>query len=237
MLCVDINQSFDAPRIGGCATRKRPGEEVPGLRFRLKVALIIHTAHATARHSRCPTVFLRPFGDHGFRRDQKPGDRRCILKGRSNNLGRVNDAFGDEVSYSPFWASKPRRTDPFRGSCRRSRSRLRPHWSQSGAPERKAPCARSRCRSSDRRLRAYHLERLAGTQQSDAASWKNAFLDRRAGRVHGVIDAVLALLDLDLSGAADADHRDAASKLGQPLLQLLLVVIRCGLLDLHFDLS
>src|ERR1700734_2960119 len=56
-----------------------------------------HTAHATARHSRGPTVFLRSFGDHGFRGDQKPGDRRCILQGRPNNLGRVYNALGDEV--------------------------------------------------------------------------------------------------------------------------------------------
>ena len=56
-----------------------------------------HTAHTTARHSRSPAVLLRPFGDHGFRGDQKPGDRRCVLQGRPNNLGRVDDALGDEV--------------------------------------------------------------------------------------------------------------------------------------------
>ena len=40
--------------------------------FRLRVGLIVHAAHAahaTARHSRGPTVLLRPFGDHGFRGD------------------------------------------------------------------------------------------------------------------------------------------------------------------------
>src|SRR5260221_9154338 len=31
-----------------------------------------HTAHATARHSGGTTFLLRPFGDHGFRGDQKP---------------------------------------------------------------------------------------------------------------------------------------------------------------------
>src|SRR6516164_3669216 len=38
-----------------------------------------HTAHAAARHTGGRTFLLRPFGDHGFRGDQKPGDRRCIL--------------------------------------------------------------------------------------------------------------------------------------------------------------
>src|SRR4029077_4303638 len=51
-----------------------------------------------------------------------------------------------------------------------------------------------------------------------------------------VINAILALLDLDLGRAADADHRDAARELGQTLLQLLTVVVRGGLLDLRLDL-
>src|SRR4029453_17293538 len=42
---------------------------------------------------------------------------------------------------------------------------------------------------------------------------------------------------LDLGGATDADHRDAAREFGQPLLQLLLVVVRGGLLDLRLDLA
>ena len=54
--------------------------------------------------------------------------------------------------------------------------------------------------------------------------------------MHRVVDAILALLHLGLGGAADADHRDAAGELGQPLLQLLAVVVGGGLLDLRLDL-
>ena len=54
--------------------------------------------------------------------------------------------------------------------------------------------------------------------------------------MHRVVDAVLLLLDLDLSRTADADHRNAARQLGQPLLQLFLVVVGGRLLDLRFDL-
>src|SRR6202020_1347001 len=61
-----------------------------------------------------------------------------------------------------------------------------------------------------------------GAQQRDAAAGDNAFFDRRAGGVAGVVDAVLLLLNLNLGRAADADNRHAACKLGQPLLQLLL---------------
>ena len=55
-----------------------------------------HTAHATARHCRRSAVFLRPFRHHGFRGDQKPGDRRRVLQGRPNNFGRVNDSLAGE---------------------------------------------------------------------------------------------------------------------------------------------
>jgi hypothetical protein len=43
--------------------------------------------------------------------------------------------------------------------------------------------------------------------------------------MHRVIDPILAFLDLDLGGTADPDHRDPASKLRQPLLQLLAVIV------------
>ena len=80
------------------------------------------------------------------------------------------------------------------------------------------------------------LERLDRTQQGDTAARQDAFLDRGAGRMHRVIDAILAFLHLGLGGAADADHRNAAGELRQPLLQLLAVVVGGGLLDLRLDL-
>ena len=80
------------------------------------------------------------------------------------------------------------------------------------------------------------LERLDGAQQRHAAARDDAFLDGRAGRVKRVVDAVLALLDLDLGGAADLDDGNAARELGKTLLQLLAVVVRGRLLDLRLDL-
>src|ERR1700685_33748 len=52
------------------AQEKRPGMNPGPSSFRLRVDLIVHAAHATARHSRGPTVLLRPFGNHGFRGDE-----------------------------------------------------------------------------------------------------------------------------------------------------------------------
>src|SRR5690606_23050356 len=59
----------------------------------------------------------------------------------------------------------------------------------------------------------------------------------RAGRVEGVVDAVLLLLDLNLGRTADADDGNAASQLGQTLLELLAIVVRGGLFDLLLDLG
>src|SRR5207248_10163199 len=77
---------------------------------------------------------------------------------------------------------------------------------------------------------------FGGAQQGDAAAGYDAFFNSRTGRMHRVINAILALLDLDFGRATDADHRDAARELGQTLLQLLTVVVRGGLLDLRLDL-
>src|SRR5712671_2150159 len=49
------------------------------------------------------------------------------------------------------------------------------------------------------------LELLGSTEQSDAAARHDAFLNRRTGRMHRVINAILALPHLDLGRAADAD--------------------------------
>ena len=80
------------------------------------------------------------------------------------------------------------------------------------------------------------VERRRGADEGDAAARDDAFLDRGAGRVQRVLDARLLLLHLDFGRRADADHRHAADQLRQPLLQLLAVVVRGGLLDLRADL-
>ena len=72
--------------------------------------------------------------------------------------------------------------------------------------------------------------------EGDAAAGDDAFLDGGAGCREGVLDAVLLLLHLDLGGRADVDHGHAAGELGQALLELLLVVVGGGVLDLGLDL-
>src|SRR5207237_2674005 len=77
---------------------------------------------------------------------------------------------------------------------------------------------------------------LAGLNQRDATTGDDALLDGRLRVANGVLDAVLALLQLDLGGRADLDDRNAAGQLGQALLQLLTVVVGVAVLDLLADL-
>src|SRR5215210_4678311 len=68
-----------------------------------------------------------------------------------------------------------------------------------------------------------------GLQQGDAATGDDALLDGRLRVAHGVLDAVLALLELDLGRRTGLDDRDPAGQLGQALLQLLAVVVGVAL--------
>ncbi|MCY1305009.1 hypothetical protein D9M69_620400 [compost metagenome] len=69
-------------------------------------------------------------------------------------------------------------------------------------------------------------------QQRDAAARYDAFLDRGPRGVQGVLDARLLFLHFDLRGGANPDHCHAPRQLGDPLLQLLLVVVAGRLVDL-----
>ena len=80
------------------------------------------------------------------------------------------------------------------------------------------------------------VQAASGVDQGDAAARHDAFLDRRAGGVHGVVDAVLTLLDFHLGGAAHTDDGDPAGQFGQTLLQFFAVVIGGGFLDLGANL-
>src|SRR5699024_10248903 len=64
-----------------------------------------------------------------------------------------------------------------------------------------------------------------GVDIGGTAAGHDAFLHSGAGGVQGILHAELLLLHGDLGLGADADDGDAAAELGQPLLELLLVVL------------
>ena len=81
------------------------------------------------------------------------------------------------------------------------------------------------------------LHRGDDVHEDGAAAGHDAFLNSGAGGVQGVLDAELLLLHLGLGRGAHLDDGHAAGQLGQPLLQLLLVVVRGGDGDLRADLG
>src|SRR6185312_8573354 len=226
-------------RVGLAKKEGRP-EAAFDLFDRESWALEAHAAHsthaaATAGHRR--SRLLRQFGDHGFGGHEKACDRRSVLQRGTNHLGRVDDALVDHVDIFlglgveaeglrlvlEDLADDDRafQTGVFRDLAHRGFQRLQ-HDVDAGLDVGVVV--------------GDAADRLLGAQQRHAAARHDAFLHGRAGRVEGVLDAVLLFLDLDLGRTTDADHRDAAGELGQTLLQLLAVVVRGGFLDLRLDL-
>jgi hypothetical protein len=76
-----------------------------------------------------------------------------------------------------------------------------------------------------------------GPQQGHAAAGDDTLLDGGLGGRHGVLDAVLLLLELHLGGGADLEDGHAAGQLGEALLELLAVVVGVGVVDLGLDLG
>src|SRR5215210_3606605 len=196
-----------------------------------------HSAHAAAARHRRRGFLLGSLGDHRLSRDEEAGNRRRTLERGPDDLRRIDDPGLEHVAILlrlgveaeglrlvvPDPADHDRALDArvLGDLPDRSLERLE-HDIDAGLDVRVVA----------RQL----LDGCRGTKQRDAAAGNDAFLDRGAGRVHGIIDAVLLLLDFDLGRAADADDRDAAGELRQALLELLAVVVRGRLLDLRLEI-
>jgi len=76
-----------------------------------------------------------------------------------------------------------------------------------------------------------------GTDECGAATCDDALLDRCTSRRHGVFDAVLLFLQLDLGRCTDLDDGNATGELGEALLELLAIPVGVGVVDLGLDLA
>ncbi len=81
------------------------------------------------------------------------------------------------------------------------------------------------------------VDGFLSTQQRYATSGHDALFDGGTGCRHGILDAVLLLLELHLGGRADLDDHDTAGQLGETLLELLTIPVGVGVLDLALDLA
>src|ERR1700730_10303790 len=181
---------------------------------------------------------FRTLANHRLGRDQQPGDRRRILQRGAYHLGRIDDAFLDQVAIL--------------AGLRVIAEHILLVLQDLADHDRAVLASIERdlaCRPGERLPdnldsgllvsigRGQLAERLGRAQERDPAARQDAFLDRGAGRMDCVVDAIHAVPYLDLGRATDADHRDAAGELREAFLQLLTIVVRGGLLDLGLDLS
>ncbi len=73
--------------------------------------------------------------------------------------------------------------------------------------------------------------------EGSTATGDDPLFDRRAGGRDGVLEPVLALLELNLGGGTHLDDTHATGELRDPLLQLLGVPVGVGVLDLGAELA
>ena len=179
---------------------------------------------------------LRLVRHHSLGGEEQRRDRGRVLQRRTGHLGRVDDAGLEQVDVLTGRGVE--------AEARLQRAHLLDHDAalEAGVDGDLAQRRVERDLDDVRagRLVADEVQLLeggpAGLHQRDATAGDDALFDGRLRVANGVLDAVLALLQLDLGGRADLDHRDAAGQLGQPLLQLLAVVVGVALLDLGPDL-
>src|SRR3954466_9047037 len=196
----------------------------------------VHAAHAAVAAGHGRSVLLRLVGDDGLGGEEERRDGGGVLQRRAGHLGGVDDPAGDQVHVlagggveapANLGVADLLRDDAtlvagVDGDLLQRRLERDAHDVGTG------------------RLVTLELELVErdgrGLRESDATTGDDALLDGGLGVADGVLDAVLALLELDLGRGAGLDDGDATGQLGQALLQLLAVVVGVRLLDLGADL-
>src|ERR1700753_4409368 len=219
-------------------TFRRAGSEGPGkpralVSFYRRDGLEVHVPAAGGSGG---LLLLRLLGDNGLGGEEQAGDRRSVLQRRTGDLGGVVDPGLQHVHVLTGGGVQTLT----RGQAL---DLLHHDAALKAGVDRDLLERLLQGAANDRRtggLVARQLQLLEravpGLDESHTTAGHDALLDGRLGVAHGVLDAVLALLQLDLGRRARLDDGHAAGQLGQPLLQLLAVVVRVGVLDLGTDL-
>src|SRR5690606_17595322 len=194
--------------------------------FRSKVHSTAHVATGRGRG------LLGLVGHDGLGGEEQTGDRGRVQQRRTGHLHRVADARGEHVDVLAGGRVEALADGQV--------AHLVDHDARLEARVERDLLERRVDRDLDDvrtgRLVAVQREllerRLAGLDERDATTGDDALLAGRLRVADGVLDAVLALLELDLGGRARLDDGDAARELGEALLELLAVVVGVGVVDL-----
>src|SRR6266545_5041424 len=239
--CVVINPQRARPghhsgRQRGNSWIHTEGDPLPGSRPPSESDQPGLEVHVAATRDGWGLLLLRLVGDDNLGGEEQARDRRRVLQRGAGDLGRVDDAGLDHVHV-------------LTGGRVETPSGLEvAHLLHDDAALEAGVDRDLLERSLDRdlhdrrtgRLVALELELAEGNlrrlEQGHATTGDDALLDGGLGVTHRVLDAVLALLQLHLGSRAGLDDGDAAGQLGEPLLELLAVVVGVRLLDLGADL-
>src|SRR5712691_1768963 len=234
-------------RFTSLANRDRTRKNTRAAPATARTALFVHPAlitpcetglevHVTAARSGRSLLLLRLLGDDCLGGKEQRRDRRSVLQCRTRDLSRVENAGLEHVDVlaargvESETSVKVAHLLGHHAALKASvDSDLLERLLQRAAHDVRTGCLVAR------KLKLLEGV-LAGLEQRDAATGDDTLLDGGLGVAHRVLDAVLALLQLDLGGRAGLDDGHAASQLGEPLLQLLAVVVGVGVLDLGLDL-
>src|SRR5712692_5336068 len=200
--------------------------------------VLVHAAHATCAGGSgggCLGIFL-DLGDEGFGGEHEARDGRSVLQREPRDLGRVDDAHLDHVAvlaglgieaevFVLGFANPADHNGAFMAGVE---------------GELAGRLFEGTLHDADANgfviMQVELLDGRDAAEQRRAAAGDNAFLDSRAGGVHGVFDTRLLFLQFGFGGCADLDDGDAANQLGKALLELFLVVVAGGVFDLRADL-
>src|SRR3954462_6132601 len=194
--------------------------------------------HVTARHAaagRGSARLLRLVGDDGLGGEEQRGDGGGVLQGRARDLRRVDDAFGDHVDVLTgrgVQAVADGQVAHLLDDDATLETTVDGDLLERGLQGQLHGVGAGQLVT----LQVQLLEDRGGLDEGHATTGDDARLDGRLRVANGVLDAVLALLELDLGRGTGLDDGDATGELRQALLELLAVVVRVGLLDLGADL-
>ncbi len=197
-----------------------------------------HSAHAThvVATGHAGTGLLGLVGNDRLGGEEERRDRGGVLQRRPGHLDRVDDASGDQVDV--LTRSSVETVGLVEPADLLSHDATLETCVDRDLLER--GLGRDAHDVGTGRLVTFEVERLerdlGSLDESDATTGDDALFDSSLRVADGVLNAVLALLELDLGGRARLDDGDATSEFGETLLELLAVVVAVGVLDLRLDL-
>src|SRR6266446_3948133 len=202
--------------------------------------VLVHAAHAaratwTAGSCALLVVFLE-LGHQCFGGEHQAGDGRGVLQREASDLGRVDDASlyevnvftGVRVEAEVFVLGLANLADDHGAFEAGVEGDL-----AAGLFERPLHDANSDCFVV---VQLQLVNRGQAAQQSRTAAGNDAFLDSRAGCVHGVLNTSLLFLQLGFGRSANLDDGNATDEFRQAFLELLAVVVGGGVFHLETDL-